>query len=105
MDKDCRAEFNKIRSKIQKQWGIIILIFIGVLPWFLIISSIFGDKVASILMIPYAFFYLYSVIKLYFFKCPNCNKSLYSVIEIQHIPILVKTWVSAYCTHCGVRLK
>ena len=105
MAQDFRKEFSSIRPKILKQWAVIIVIFLGAIPYVAIVSAIFGEDVAPMAFLLYGFMYLYAIFRLYLFKCPNCNKSLYAVVEVFHIPLLVKTWVSTYCTHCGARLK
>ncbi len=105
MEEDYRDQFNLLRPKIRKQWIFIICTFIGVIPYITLVNYLFGKKSNSISMLIYALFYLYLIFGLLKFKCPNCSKSLYVTTYIGKLPLIVQSWVSRYCNHCGVRLK
>lgn len=108
-EKDCREAFSKIRPKILRQWIIIILIFIGFVPYVWLIETLLKNtrlnNYTDYAVFGYGAFYLYHIFKLNKFTCPACSKSLYVDKYVFKVPITFKTWVSKYCQHCGVKLK
>jgi hypothetical protein len=105
MDNDFREQFNGLRPQIRKQWLKIIIAFSLAVPFIELVSRIFGEKFVGIFFFGYGIFYLYLIMGLLNFKCPNCSKSLYVTKYVGKIPLIVQSWVSANCHHCGVKLK
>jgi hypothetical protein len=107
---DCREQFKLMKPKIIKRWITIAIVFIGGIPYMMFMQWLLGDSLSQksiglFVIMPYALIYLGLVFSLHGFTCPNCHKSLYVQVYLGRIPILVKTWVSRSCTHCGARLK
>jgi uncharacterized membrane protein YfcA len=105
MEEDYRDQFNLLRPKIRRQWILIIFTFIGIIPCIAVVAYLFGEEINPIFFIIYALLYGYLIFGLLKFKCPNCSKSLYVTTYIGKLPLIVQSWVSRYCNHCGVRLK
>jgi hypothetical protein len=105
MDNDFRSQFNQIKPKIRRQWLKIIVAFVCAIPYVEIVSRLVDPKYVRFFVFAYGLFYLYPVLKLLDFRCPNCSKSLYVTKYFGNKPFLVQTWVNASCQHCGVRLK
>jgi len=105
MENDFREQFNQLRPKIRAQWIKIIAAFLGAIPFIAFVTFIFGEKYSGFFFIGYGLFYLYLIFGLLQFKCPNCSKSLYVTVYVGKTPVILQSWVSNYCNHCGVRLK
>jgi hypothetical protein len=101
---DCRKQFGEMRSQIAKRWVMISVLFLGAIPVFYF-SDRFLANFAIIPILIYGLLYGTAVLSLLDFSCPNCGKSLYVMVYFGKVPIIVKTWVSQTCTHCGARLK
>ncbi|GAA5315175.1 MAG: hypothetical protein AseanaTS_03790 [Candidatus Pelagadaptatus aseana] len=106
MTKDCTEEFKKLSNKIALFWLVEIgyLVFVvfafeateelikwGSLEFYIFIASL------SLLM--------FMVLRWFSPRCPNCGQGLYSVIEINKYPIMVKSFIGKNCGGCGAKLK
>ena len=38
-------------------------------------------------------------------RCPKCGMGLFSVLEIRHVPVIVKSWIGPRCSGCGANLQ
>ena len=106
MTKDCTEEFKKLSSKIGLFW----LVYIG----YLIGVAVALDATRELIDWGSLEFYIFTaslglgmflVLRWFSPRCPNCGQGLYSVIEINKYPIMVKNWIGKNCGGCGAKLK
>ena len=108
MAEDFRKEFDKLRPLIRKQWIMLVIIWLGYIPFLLLINFLF-DPTSKVIKFSTILYILFFACVTYWWslkiKCPNCNKSLYVYKYIWKIPILMTGLILNHCPHCGVWLK
>jgi hypothetical protein len=100
----------KIRPEINRRLKRLFFSFFGCI-FLLYVASVFinflnwPDKLIFLLFFPCATYYLHEIFSFKEIKCPHCKSPLFSLVNIGNIPLLPKTHVGKYCSHCGVKLR
>ena len=108
---DYTEEYKKrVRPEINRRLKKVFLYLVGCVAFLYIASLILDyfklpDKLIFILFFPCAFFYLYQIFAFKNIKCPNCSKSLFTLLSMGKVPIIFKGHVSLRCPHCGAKLR
>ena len=106
MIKDCTEEFKRLDRKI----GIFWLGYVG----YLIASALIFSAMVNQCGWGSLEFYItatgigvghFVLLRYLSPRCPNCNQGLYSIVEINKYPVVVKTWIGKNCWGCGAKLK
>ena len=100
----------KVRPDINRHLKRLLLSFMGCILLLIAFSKLLDyfdlpDKLIFFLFIPCAIFYLYEIFSFKNIRCPNCKKSLFTLANIGHMPIVSSSYVSKHCPHCGARLR